>query len=331
LRNEKYIAIYEWFYDNHFKKADMREWHSEQEQMTMTFKAFYGCFHKWKTRMVNGQMRKAIKKEMNMAKATKLKTELKPLIKRKTDLNLPISKAHKPHDFYLNTTYDNILFLTDIHVPYHDIEALKRAIQYGLDNDVNTIWLNGDIVDFYAISRYDKDPRKRDFGDEIMSVRMLLESLRNIFPDAQIYYKEGNHEQRWLKYIMKNAPDLLALGEFDLPSILKLNEYKIHFIANERLAWAGDLLLLHGNEIRLSGNIAQKLYQRTYTKAICGHHHQTWEYAEPNIKKEFVYTYAVGCLCELHPEYLMYNRHNHGFAHIIIDKGKAIVNNIRIE
>lgn len=267
---------------------------------------------------------------MSSIKSKKIKSELSSLVVRADELNLPLSRSNKPKDFILPISDDNILFLSDIHVPFHDLDALKKAITYGLDKRVNTIWLNGDIVDMYAVSKYEKDPRKRDFGEEITSVRMLLETIRRIFPKANIYYKEGNHEQRWIKYLLKNAPDLLTLGEFDLASILKLNDHRIQLVANERLAWVGDLLMIHGNEIRLSGNIAERLYKRTYSKAICGHHHQTWNYSEPNIKREFVHTYSVGCLSELFPEYMIYNRHNHGFAHITIVDGIANVNNIRL-
>jgi len=325
------VKYYEYFLNEKFKKAHIRQWYEENDVIEGSFPNFYNKYIKWRKRMRMRLIKEQICTTMNTTKAKKIKKELSPLIKRDADMNLPISRASKPIDYILPITDDNILFLTDIHVPFHDIDALKAAIQFGLDKGVNTIWLNGDIVDMYAISKYDKDPRKRDFGDEIMSVRMFLESLRNIFPKANIYYKEGNHEQRWVKYILKNLPDLLALGEFDLASILKLNDYRVHFVANERLAYAGDLLMIHGNEIRLSGNIAEKLYRKTYSKAICGHHHQTWNFSEPNIKREFIHTYAVGCLSELFPEYMIYNRHNHGFAHITISNGVANVNNIRYE
>ncbi len=79
-------------------------------------------------------------------------------------LDLPPSQESNYKPFKLPVNHNNILLLSDIHVPYHNIQALTLALKYGLENEVNTILLNGDIIDFYAISRFEKDPRKRNFA-----------------------------------------------------------------------------------------------------------------------------------------------------------------------
>ncbi len=86
--------------------------------------------------------------------------------------------------------------------------------------------LNGDIIDFYAISRFEKDPRKRNFGHEVLMTRQFLHTLRKLFPNAAIYYKCGNHDVRYDHYIMRNAPDLLGMNEFSFESLMNGNPLK---------------------------------------------------------------------------------------------------------
>jgi len=54
------------------------------------------------------------------------------------------------------------LIMADLHVPYHDVEAVTVAIQWAQNNGyTDFVLLDGDISDHYTISRFEKDPRKR--------------------------------------------------------------------------------------------------------------------------------------------------------------------------
>lgn len=248
---------------------------------------------------------------------------------------LPESLESEYTAYELPRYCDNILFLSDIHIPYHNIAALTLALQYGIKHKVNTIYLNGDIIDFYAISRFEKDPRKRDFAREVLLTRDFLRSLRNLFPLAHIYFKCGNHDVRYEHYIMRHAPDLLALDEYNLQSLLHLDKYQIQFIPSLQITHIGKLTALHGHEMMTSVfspvNIARGLFLRAKDNAICGHHHQASEHSEPNINGKVVTCWSVACLCELHPDYMPLNKHHHGFAHIVLDEhGDFEVYNKRI-
>src|SRR5690349_5359735 len=107
------------------------------------------------------------------------------------------------------------LVLSDIHVPFHDEEALRLAIEYGIEKKADTIILNGDIVDHFALSRWQKDPRLRSFADEVHAGRTLIHGLRLAFPDAQIYWKLGNHEERYEAYMVAFAPDFIGVEAFE--------------------------------------------------------------------------------------------------------------------
>ena len=250
-------------------------------------------------------------------------------------LDLPPSQESNYQPYKLPTKHNDILLIGDIHVPYHNIQALTLALKYGLEREVNTILLNGDIIDFYAISRFEKDPRKRNFGHEVLMTRQLLTTIRKLFPKAAIYYKCGNHDVRYDHYIMRNAPDLLGMDEFSFESLMHLDKLDITFIPDKQIIHAGRLTILHGHELGMSVfspvNIARGLFLRAKDSALCGHHHQSSEHSEPNINGKLTTCWSVACLCELHPDYMPINKHHHGFAHVrVMDTGDFEVNNYRI-
>ena len=245
-----------------------------------------------------------------------------------------VSKAPKLKTFTLPTSIKEVLFLSDIHIPYQDDLALNLAIKYGVDNKVDCIWLNGDIMDMYQASDHEKLPSHAELKEEIEMTREFLANLRAIFPKATIYYKEGNHERRWLRMLMKKAPELIGCEEFELPVILKFAEHKIIWIENETLTKFGKLNVLHGNEFKGSGGVnpARALYMRAKSNAIAGDKHKTGENTEGSLDGKIVTTWAVGCLCDLNPKYMPFAHAswNLGFAHIKMNGKEFHVDNKRI-
>jgi metallophosphoesterase superfamily enzyme len=91
--------------------------------------------------------------------------------------------------------------LPDVHIPFHNREVLELAVKYGEFYQPDIIILNGDFADHYSQSHWQKDPRKRNFPKEVETVKIALEWLRALFPNAMIYWKEGNHEERIMGFI----------------------------------------------------------------------------------------------------------------------------------
>jgi len=228
-----------------------------------------------------------------------------------------------------------ILLLSDIHVPYHNIEALTIAINYGKEKKVHAVVLNGDTLDCYALSRYEKDPRKRKFSEELEACRQLLEIIQREL-QCPIYFKLGNHEERYEAYLRTKAPELLGTSEFTLDTLLKFGQYGCELIQDKRIIKAGHLNILHGHEFGRSVfspvNPARGYYMRAKASVICGHNHQTSEHTENNLEGKIVTTWSTGCLCEMHPQYMPINKWNHGFAYVSVDPsdGSYEVDNFRI-
>ena len=340
MNNTKYSRQFEnIFYDESgVPKRQLIKKLIEDEGLDLTLDGLYSAYKKWRhykfgpITQVREQLRNAITEPDLITDFAFMGHEVNPEF---NPFGLPESLEKEYKAFTLPVSDNNILFLSDIHIPYHNIQALTMALRYGVEQKVNTIYLNGDIVDFYAISRFEKDPRKRDLAKEVLYTRDFLRTLRGIFPNASIYYKCGNHDVRFEQYIMKNAPDLLGLNEFNLETLLHLDKYNIHFIPSLQITHIGKLTALHGHELMTSVfspvNIARGLFLRAKDSAICGHHHQASEHSEPNINGKVVTCWSVACLCELHPDYMPLNKHHHGFAHILVDKhGDFEVYNKRI-
>jgi predicted phosphodiesterase len=246
---------------------------------------------------------------------------------------LPDSEAKPFEPYILPKANNNILFLSDIHLPYHDIDALTIAIQYGKEKNVNTIYLNGDILDIYKGSFHEQDPKKRDMWYEIEVGRSFIDLLKREFPSAKIFYKEGNHEMRWERFLRVKAPIALGIEEFKLDVLLKLGEKGVTWIPNKQLVIAGKLHMIHGNEYKGGGgiNVARTLWLRAGSNVIAGDKHKTQSGLKTNIDKSITGTWSVGCMCELNPDYLPFNEWNLGFAHIEISKdGNFTVHNKQI-
>lgn len=247
--------------------------------------------------------------------------------------NIPESDSNLFKPYKLPKANDNILFLSDIHLPYHDIEAITLALDYGKKNKINTIYLNGDIMDFYKASFHEQDPKKRDLAYEFDVCRNFIDLLKKNFPNAKVFYKEGNHEQRWERYLRVKAPIILDMDEFRLDIILKLREKGVEFIPNKQLVQAGKLNMIHGNEYKGGGgiNVSRTLWLRAGENVIAGDKHKTQTGIKTTIGKTVHGTFSVGCMCELNPDYMPFNEWNLGFAHIIIEpNGMFQVKNMMI-
>lgn len=87
---------------------------------------------------------------------------------------------------------------------------LEAALFVGVDEIV----LLGDYVDFYAASRYPKDPRVGTLlSEEVESCVQGLDELDRHFPQAKKVYLEGNHEVRLESFLIEKAPVLFGVTE----------------------------------------------------------------------------------------------------------------------
>jgi hypothetical protein len=109
-----------------------------------------------------------------------------------------------------------IAILSDIHLPYYDKKALDSALKTSFNFSPDCIILNGDILDAYHLSTFEKDPKKRSFSYELSMLKSFFEQLRSKFPKARIIYKSGNHDDRYERFILNRIPELIDLNFLSL-------------------------------------------------------------------------------------------------------------------
>jgi predicted phosphodiesterase len=230
---------------------------------------------------------------------------------------------------------DKLLVLSDIHFPYQDDTALGTALEYGQKYGPDHIHLNGDIIDFYGCSRFNKDPRAIPIYRELEIANQFLDDLQAWFPNATISFKYGNHEIRLGEYIRNNAAAIEGMKGVTVHEQLGLDERGIEWRKIE-LAYAGKLTIMHGHERKTPFNNivnpSTTLLRWAFDQVILGHHHQTSEIVRRKVRGELLGAWSTGCLCGLRPEYDAHNlTHNHGFATVDFDTDGAFeVNNHKI-
>jgi len=246
--------------------------------------------------------------------------------------NLPESDEaiYQPYDLKAK----RLLVLSDIHIPYHNIESLTCAFDFAKSEKPDAILLNGDTLDFFGLSRFMKDPKKRSIASELAIFKDFMQILKKTF-NAKIYYKMGNHCERYEHFLWMKAHELVGVEEFEIENILKARAEGIEIVKDKRIMKAGDLNIIHGHEFGGSVfspvNIARGLFLRSKVSAMQGHNHQTSSHVERDMNGGVVKTWSLGCLCELHPAYLPINKWNHGFAIVDIDKQDFNVRNFTID
>ena len=245
---------------------------------------------------------------------------------------LPASDETEFKPFVIKAS--KVLVLSDIHIPYHSISALTAVFDYTKKMKIDAILLNGDILDFFGLSRYCKDPKKRNFADELKAFEDFMNILNDIYK-CKVYLKIGNHEERYNHFLWQKAGEISNVEEFQLEEIIKKRAKNVTIIGEKRIIKLGHLNVLHGHEfaggVFSPVNIARGLFLKAKVSAMQGHNHQTSEHSESNLEGKLTTTFSLGCLCELNPEYMPINKWNHGFAIVDIDaKGNFEVQNKRI-
>lgn len=235
---------------------------------------------------------------------------------------------------YVLKGHKRILGLFDIHAPYHSISAITAALDFAKKDKPDAVVLGGDMWDFHGLSKYMTDPRKKGFVEEISVGIELLQVIQKTLK-CPIYYKLGNHDERYQHYLWMKMGEIQGLEDFQLSNIIKKRISGVDIIEGKRIMKANELNIVHGHEFASSiispVNIARGLYLRAKANTICGHHHRSSEHTEQDINGKMVTTWSVGCLSELHPQYMPINSWNHGFCMIDLSGSKDFeVRNKRI-
>ena len=246
-----------------------------------------------------------------------LKEEARPY----NPYNLPSSDetVFEPYEI---KGHKRVLVLSDIHAPYHNIESITLALQHAKKSKPDALLLNGDTIDCHRLSRFIKDPKKRNFKLELDTFKALFDIFEKELK-CKIYFKIGNHEERYEHFLYEKAGELVGIEEFEFANIIKARARGVEMIGGKKPMKLNNLWGIHGHEyvggISAPVNPARGLFLRSKVSSFQGHCHQTSSHFESRLSGESIGTYSIGCLSELYPDYMPFNKWNHGFAEIDLD------------
>jgi hypothetical protein len=215
-------------------------------------------------------------------------------------------------------TKDKIVTLSDWHVPFEDPVVVEIELQFCKHEQPKIIVLH-ELHDFYEVSRFDKDPARRDtLQDEIDQVNRYMKRLREYCPKSRIILLKSNHTDRMKKYLWRQAPGLHSLRALTLRKLLELDNFKIEF--KESFTYK-KVLFKHGDIIRkFSSYTARGEFDKEGMSGVSGHTHRLGVYFTRLRGGSYVWIES-GCGCKLSADYIegIANWQN-GFSIIAFDK-----------
>lgn len=201
------------------------------------------------------------------------------------------------------------LNLSDMHVPYHDPHAWQLVLRIVAHVEPAAVNIGGDLVDFYRLSNFDKDPDRYASGKlqvELDLAYAMLQQLRQaVSPFCTMRFVPGNHEYRLTRYLMRHT-ELHGLRALDLVSLLRLDELGIDYFEHEIEIVPDQLILKHGSMVRKDSAMTARAEldrERYAISLIHGHTHRLGAYYATT-RNGMVAAYENGCLCSLTPEFV---------------------------
>lgn len=201
--------------------------------------------------------------------------------------------------------YERVVFISDIHAPFQDDKALAILYNFIKWFKPETVFIMGDLLDAYAISRFSKDPNGAlHFQDEIDTAIRIISDIRKVCGKAvKIYYIKGNHSARMQKYLWNNSKELAGLHVLEVPSLLNLKRFKIEYVEKGKMMYKG-VMIKHGSVVRKYASYTAKAeFEKNGCSGVSGHTHRSGIYMQTNSGGDFKWM-ECGCLCSLEQEYM---------------------------
>ena len=227
----------------------------------------------------------------------------------------PISACHTDCGVVQMKRY---VVLSDIQIPFQDDSALEVAYKLIKDVKPDGVLLNGDIVDCYSISDFDKDPYSQAALEaEIAGACMLMQQLVKVPNKVWI---GGNHEDRWRRVIWKQGSPYRSMFR-SFQEAFQMDDYGFRWRPYGDYVLLGKLMVTHGSMVsKHSGQTAKAHYDKYGRSVLVGHTHRLGAYYHRNMEGTYA-AFENGCLCSLTPEYTQHPNWQQGFSVVEVGDG----------
>jgi len=244
---------------------------------------------------------------------------------------------------------ERILCISDLHVPFQ----LPKETFSDYVGVIDTLVINGDLIDMQALSRFDKCYRQSPM-DEIILGRSYVISLLDYLQPKEVYVTRGNHDLRFGRYLSKNLESDITelMPQTPLELIFtdgfyhydKQNHTKVWYdpiinvfpemAINYSEDWhcqVGNTIFCHPiafkSGIMKTSNDAMTWFRNegySFTSLVMAHTHRLGEYVVGNTT-----LFEQGACC--HTEKMLYtdgkltNSQKQGFLYLTHDKGGNVL------
>lgn len=202
----------------------------------------------------------------------------------------------------------------DSHFPFQDDSALNLVKYVIKDTKPDFVLHTGDLVDCWQISRFDKDPSRRDtLQDNIDEAAAHLGEIAALAPQAKRVLLEGNHEARLTAAIWRldgAQREFAKLRVFQdtltWPRLLDLEKIGFQWVGvreQSRTPILPKIITKHGDRVcKWSGGSAKAEWEKYGHSGLSGHTHRLGQFFHQDHNGTATWT-EMGCTCQLQAPY----------------------------
>ena len=238
------------------------------------------------------------------------------LIREYALMQMPVIELENIEPFVIPSIYKNALLIADLHSLFYSPLARDLAYDYGIKRGCDCVIIDGDFMDFYGLSRFDKTPTtlERFYNEREWGIDNL-QLLQRLF--KKVFLKEGNHDLRRELYFAKmglQVDDFKELANYE--DYLFFNGSTVDFIEDYRIIHYGKLNIIHGHEMSRGGgvHVAHNRLISAFDNICSAHSHRVQSDTKKTINGEVYGSWSLGCMCNLNARYSPMNEWLNGFA-----------------
>lgn len=252
---------------------------------------------------------------------------------RLTKLEQDVEKFERPREFSELNIDDvpdgyKIIIVNDTQIPFQDPKTLQAVHKFWDDFNPDLEVYNGDIIDFYSISSFDKNPtRAFKLQDELDDSYAWLFSRAEANPNARRIFIEGNHEDRLRRFLWKEAADLSSLRVLNFEELMRFKELGMEDLTYMSVLDFLGFRIQHG--WKASGgstpwpiNVGRFMAQKEGSSGLCGHTHRASIYCWTTSRGSHSYV-ENGCLCRFDLEFAPFPNWQQAFTYGEVKNGKV--------
>ncbi len=210
-----------------------------------------------------------------------------------------------------------IVIASDFHAPFHHKDYVAQMFE--AERDADLLIVNGDLQDFYSISRFTKY-ESVTFEEEMAAVTLLLEEMSERFP--QVLIVSGNHDQqrfekqlrdrvteemvKVITYLAGGNLSAIAAAAKRYPNV-KISSHRVD--DKHSLSWfaqVGDLIVAHAEKFSITPGAALRTINQWFVDQADTLNLKPWKVlAQAHTHQLGMFPFEAnkllletGCLCE---------------------------------